>query len=213
MLPRRLAEALAAAGLTQASLARTLGVSTSTVSKWLCGARTPRDHIWPQIERALGRPRMWFYSDPSTEPQTAEVDRLREQTEQILARLRKLEARSLNSDTTVRVPLLDTPPPSGAWEAGQVREWVDVPLSVLNDAAGERRQELYALRSPISAVVEGKTVGEGVVVIDPGGEIGDDGLFAYQDAEGELVVLRHGPGLRQTDVKVLGRIVAVYLLP
>lgn len=213
MFSQRLAEALAAVGLSQAAFASNVGVSTSTVSKWISGLRAPRDRYWPQIEKALGRPRAWFYSNPGAPPAPHAVSRLRQEAEEILARLQRLEAYPLESGLSIRVPVYDEAPVAGGRPPGDVGEWVDLPLSVLNEAAGKDRDKLYALRFPISACVEGKTVQEGVVVVAPDAEIAESDLFACQDAQGEVIALRYRRGLQLGDMTVLGKIVAVCLRP
>lgn len=50
----RIAELRAAAGVTQAGLAASLGVDRTTVTKWETGQSMPRADMLPKVARLLG---------------------------------------------------------------------------------------------------------------------------------------------------------------
>jgi hypothetical protein len=88
-----------------------------------------------------------------------------------------------------------------------------LPLALIEEAGGLQRDRLYALRLPMSAVLEGKAVADAVAVIAPGAPLAENDLVATRNADGELLALRYRRGLPIGNLEVLGKIVAVYLLP
>ena len=213
MFRDRFLQALQQSGLTQAALARSLGVSTSTVSKWAAGQRVPRDRYWQRIEEVLGRTRAWFYAEDDGTATRTELARLRHQTEAVLEQLKALQAQPLTPEQTFRVPLLREPPAKPDGGPTDVEGWVDLPLALIEEAGGLQRDRLYALRLPMSAVLEGKAVADAVAVIAPGAPLAENDLVATRNADGELLALRYRRGLPIGNLEVLGKIVAVYLLP
>lgn len=67
-LARRIAEARRDAGLTQADLAATMGVSEKAVQTWEQGTFTPRPKRLHALAAALGKPVEWFVSDAPDAP-------------------------------------------------------------------------------------------------------------------------------------------------
>jgi transcriptional regulator with XRE-family HTH domain len=67
-LARRIAEARRDAGLTQADLAATMGVSVAAVQTWEQGTFTPRPKRLHALAEALGKPVEWFVSEAPDAP-------------------------------------------------------------------------------------------------------------------------------------------------
>ncbi|MFQ6098285.1 MAG: helix-turn-helix domain-containing protein [Armatimonadota bacterium] len=213
MFRDRFLEALNQSGMTQAALARELRVSPSTVSKWAAGLRVPRNRYWRRIEEVLGYPRAWFYAEDDGTAATLELARLRRQTEALLEQLKALQAEPMGPAATLRVPLLGEPPVMSSGDPPEVEGWVDLPLALLEDAAGVERERLYALRVSMSVVVEGKAADEAVAVIAPGVLPAEGDLFAYRAEGGEVLAMRYRRGLPLDTLQCLGRIVSVCTLP
>jgi transcriptional regulator with XRE-family HTH domain len=67
----RIAEARAAAGLTQTELAARIGHAARTVQAWESNDRHPRMDALRQLALALGQDVAWFYSEPDAPVDTS----------------------------------------------------------------------------------------------------------------------------------------------
>jgi len=69
----RLKNVLSASGVERGELARHLGVSVSTVNRWLNGITTPNVYQFRDIAHLFGMPYDWFLEDGDSIPNTEEL--------------------------------------------------------------------------------------------------------------------------------------------
>ena len=67
---RRLKQLLSVSGVGRGELARHLGVSVPTVSRWLNGISTPNVYQFREIAHFFGMPYVWFLEDGDRIPDT-----------------------------------------------------------------------------------------------------------------------------------------------
>ncbi len=70
---RRLKQLLSVSGVERGELARHLGVSVPTVSRWLNGISTPNVYQFREIAHFFGMPYDWFLEDSGNIPNTDDL--------------------------------------------------------------------------------------------------------------------------------------------
>jgi len=70
-LSDRIAEARAAAGLTQSELARRLGIRPQSVQSWESGVSAPRARRLSEVAAVLGVPESYFFEETATDSEKA----------------------------------------------------------------------------------------------------------------------------------------------
>nr|QGT50625.1 hypothetical protein Elusimicrob1349_0950 [uncultured Elusimicrobia bacterium] len=63
---KKLKLAMLESGFSQTSLAKKLGLSSTSVSKWITGENTPKISTLHAVAKAVGKPVNYFFSDDST---------------------------------------------------------------------------------------------------------------------------------------------------
>lgn len=85
----RLAQARAAAGLTQRQIADRIGVKESTIDRWESGETSPRGHRVSKLAGMLGVSISWILMGRGVEPNggVSDIERIRNDLDSVRARL------------------------------------------------------------------------------------------------------------------------------
>lgn len=182
----RLAQALAARGLTQAQLAALVGVSPATVSKWRAGSQAPEAPTFERLASVLNVAPEWFTRAPLPPTTTplfrSNASALAAARAKLSARLQWGEELALRLGEFVDYPALNLPE----------RRFTDpeqISDADIEEAADECRALWRLGRAPIADLMLA-VEGAGVLVVREATDVAKiEGLSAWSAALGRPVVL------------------------